>query len=120
MIAKAAQLGPFHLFFTLSCAEMRWPEVFINILKDFGITVIKYGNDKFEWNGQDDRIFVEDENGEDVPLMEFVERLPQSKHELLRDSVVLITRIFDNRVKAFITEILKKKGKHKVPFAIYS
>ena len=36
MLAKIKQLGPFHLFFTLSCAETRWPEVSISILKSLG------------------------------------------------------------------------------------
>ena len=36
MIAKLDNLGPFHLFFTFSCADMRWEENFGAILKDRG------------------------------------------------------------------------------------
>ena len=32
MMAKIKQLGPFHVFFTLSCAELRWPEIITTIL----------------------------------------------------------------------------------------
>ena len=43
-----------------------------------------------------------------------------SFNKSLEESVVLITRIFDNRVKAFLAEIIHGKGKDKVPFAIHS
>ena len=36
IFAKVKQLGPFHIFFTLSCVEVRWPEVSISILKSLG------------------------------------------------------------------------------------
>ena len=36
LLAKVKQLGPFQYFFTLSCAEMRWPEVLVSILKSNG------------------------------------------------------------------------------------
>ena len=32
LFARMEQLGPFHFFFTLSAAEMRWPEVTTSIL----------------------------------------------------------------------------------------
>ena len=38
LIAKVEQLGPFHLFWTLSCGEMRWPEIFTSILQDMEIS----------------------------------------------------------------------------------
>ena len=36
LIAKVKQLGPFHVFYTFSCGEMRWPVVFISILEQKG------------------------------------------------------------------------------------
>ena len=36
LVAKVKQLGPFHIFFTLSCAEMRWPEVYVSIFRKMG------------------------------------------------------------------------------------
>ena len=32
LVAKIEQLGPFQIFFTLSCADKRWPEIFKTIL----------------------------------------------------------------------------------------
>ena len=36
IFAKMEQLGPFHFFFTLSSAEMKWSEVTVNILHTLG------------------------------------------------------------------------------------
>ena len=36
MLAKLDNLGPFQLFFTLSCADMRWDENFAAILLERG------------------------------------------------------------------------------------
>ena len=38
-LAKVKQPGPFEFFFTLSCAEMRWPEVSVSILKSTGYKI---------------------------------------------------------------------------------
>ena len=39
LVAKIKQLGPFHVFYTFSCGEMRWCECFLNILKRSGRTI---------------------------------------------------------------------------------
>ena len=36
LFARMEQLGPFHFFFTLSAAEMKWPEVSTSILHSQG------------------------------------------------------------------------------------
>ena len=38
-IAKLENLGAFQLFFTLSCADMRWEENFAAILRDQGLNI---------------------------------------------------------------------------------
>ena len=65
--------------------------------------IIRHGSkdDGSDWDGTDDQIFV---NG--VKLWDFIEQQKESKNEFLKDQVVLITRLFDNRVKAFINNIL--------------
>ena len=45
--------------------------------------------------------------------------MAESKHELFKDYTVLITRMFDARVKSFITNILMGGGRN-VPFRYYS
>ena len=51
------QLGHFHLFFTLSCAEMKWPEIFGEIFRTLNYDVVYPEN----WDGSEATITV---NGE--------------------------------------------------------
>ena len=36
IFARIEQLGPFHFFYTLSCAEMKWIEVLSSLLRNEG------------------------------------------------------------------------------------
>ena len=40
MLAKLDNFGPFHIFYTLSCGDMRWDENFTSILKEKGYNII--------------------------------------------------------------------------------
>lgn len=91
LIAKVEQLGPFQAFFTLSCAEMRWTEVVTSILELGGHEM---SWDKWDKDMRDENILVDG-----VPLPEFLKGREFSKASLLRDNVLLITRMFDERVK---------------------
>ena len=57
MLAKLENFGPFHLFFTLSCGDMRWEENFTSILREKGWKII--------WNYPDKREETGDKQGED-------------------------------------------------------
>jgi hypothetical protein len=111
LIAKVSQLGPFHIFFTLSCAEMRWSEVATSILQQ--------GGHKIEflspWDGKPSNIFV---NG--TPLPEYLESHSVDKSNLLRNNVFLITRIFDHRVKSFIQHMVLRGGKGLLPVEYFT
>ena len=85
------QFGPFHMFFTLSCAESRWDNVWASVFQKEGKTVHK-NSSGYTVNGK--------------PLTEFIETNVRSKTEYLKKHYVLITRMFDDRVKAFIKNIL--------------
>ena len=41
MLAKLDNFGPFHLFYTLSCGDMRWNENFTTILRGKGYNIIR-------------------------------------------------------------------------------
>ena len=56
LFAAMNQLGQFHLFFTLSCGESRWPEEFASILRQKGHDV-KFLSEP--WNGNDDDIIID-------------------------------------------------------------
>ena len=115
LIAKVKQLGPFHVFFTISCAEMKWSEVFVAILRRRGEKV-EFIDDENGWNGKDENIIVNDKD----QLWDYVDAMDCSRHELLKDHVFLITRMFDERIKSFIKNILMGPGEDKATFKFYS
>ena len=115
LCAKVEGLGPFHVFFTFSCGEMRWSEVFVAVLEKKGYNIEYMINDgEDDWNGSDENILV---NGE--KLWDFVDKQETSKHQFLKDHTFDITIQFDERVKSFIRNILLGKGKEHVPFQYY-
>ena len=120
LTAKIAQLGSFHIFYTFSCAEMRWSEVFLTLLKRKGYKV-EYPSIK-DWNGNDAEILIEDPTSKiQYPLWQFVnDIMGERKHSLFNEYTLIITRIFDEKVKCFIKHILMARGKDKVPMEYYS
>ena len=107
LIARCEALGPFHAFFTLSCAEMRWTEVVTSII-ELGGNEICF--DKWDKDMRDENILV---NG--VPLTEFLEGQEMNKGSLLKDNVLLVTRMFDERVKNFVKHMIMKDGEGLLP-----
>ena len=113
LIAKVKQLGPFQVFFTFSCGEMRWVESYITIFMKRGCTVEIICEE--DWSGLDVDILVDG-----VPIWEFITNMPETRHDLFKDHMFLLTRMFDSRVKSFVKNILMGKGLDKVPFRYYS
>ena len=116
LTAKIQQLGPFHVFFTLSCAERRWAEVYLSVLRNLGIENLEviHGRNG-DWNGSDTDILV---NG--IPLWEYLQSRKESQNDLLMNYIVLVTRIFDDRVKSFMKHMVMKGGKGEPIFKYYS
>ena len=96
LFARMEQLGPFHFFLTLSSAEMKWPEVTANILHTLG-NKISYESG---WEEDETKILIDD-----VPLPTYKEGI-RNKSDFFKKHFFLITRMFDNRVKAFIKLLL--------------
>ena len=94
---------------------MRWAEIFVSILRRKGFKVEHLEKDEGKFSGDDEDILVEGK-----PIWNFIEELNVSKHELLRDNVMLVTRIFDDRLKSFIKNIVMGKGQEKVEVTHYS
>ena len=98
VLAKLEQLGPFQFFFTLSCADKRWDENFVSILRQKGLKNIykkRTTNSQLtdaEYSYQDDEIWVKQEGKEEVILKEYLandnlhdlvrKKYPQHHHEL--------------------------------------
>ena len=105
MIAKLENIGPFHIFFTLTCGDMRWSANFTPVLEKLGCT-IHYDVDH---EGRE-QVTVEAQQGNTtvrVPWKEYLETyIDQSQHELIRRNVLLATRNFQHRVETFRREII--------------
>ena len=101
LFAMMEQHGPFQLFFTLSCAETTWPEIAASILQSNGCTVTFTTS---PWDGKGSSILIDG-----IPFDEFYEMMP-NKTLLFKDEVILITQMFDNRVKSFINNIFKSNA----------
>ena len=89
MVAKLENLGPFHFFFTLSCADKRWQENFVSILIQRGHRI----------TFKDEMAYVNDQ-----PIEEYLEN--ENLHDLIKDHVLTMTRNFDRRVHAFVKNII--------------
>ena len=103
IFAKIEQLGPFNLFFTLSCAEMRWPEMMAAVLESEGHQVTFTSN---PWNGEEDDILIDG-----IPLSEFKKYIGNMS-SFYQDHIILLTLMFDNRVKAFLKSIFNDDIEH--------
>ena len=93
IFARMEQLGNFHFFFTLSSAEMKWPEVATSILHAIGRKITYTAG----WENDENKIEIDG-----VPLPKYKEDNWRNKSQDYKNNFLLITRIFDNKVKAFV------------------
>ena len=109
MLAKLDNFGPFHLFYTLSCGDMRWNENFSTILKARGYNIIWSTESGTLEDAVD--VFIEVEfakEGENkrMELRDFLAgEVDESLHEFIRTNV-FIARTFIQRLKSFRKEIM--------------
>ena len=98
LFAAMNQLGQFHLFFTLSCGESRWPEEFASILRQKGHDV-KFLSEP--WNGNDDDIIIDGK-----PFSQYREDNISSVTKFFQEHYFDLTRNFAHKVDTFINKIL--------------
>ena len=119
MLSKLDNFGPFHFFYTLSCADMRWDENFTSILKEREYNIIWISNNDKADDCIDVEVKVEFVNGgkkQEKSLRNFLEEnVDDSLHEFIRTNVFIATRNFIHRLKAFRKEIMLG---HNSPMAI--
>ena len=108
LVAKLKQLGPFQFFFTLSCADKRWDEIFVSILRKKGLKIIYEAvkekdqkSGKFAFKAHN--IYVQEDGKDRVLLEDYLKN--ENRHELVRQNVLAVTMIFDRRVHAFMKNI---------------
>ena len=113
MIARLDNLGPFQLFFTLSCADMRWDENFAAILLERGYEISYEKTSKDEDGYMKTEIQARKSGQKWKPIKQFMEEdVEESLHELVRGNVLTATRYFEHRVKQFINKIMMGKNNH--------
>ena len=124
LLALVYNFGPFHVFFTLSCADLRWPANFASILLEKGYSI----NIEVITNKDGEMVYqyeARSGDGEWKPLEQFVqEDVEESYHELIRGNVLTATRYFHQRVTQFLKTIVLAKSaplkakyyKYKVEF----
>ena len=109
MLAKLDNFGPFHLFFTLSCADKRWETNFATILMERGYQI------RFECEQKEEdfkvKIEAKQQGQEWKSLDQFLkEDVEESLHDLIRGNVVTTSRYCHQRLKAFLSNIVMNKS----------
>ena len=101
MMARLDNFGPFHVFFTLSCADYRWPENLMSVLRERGIglrcTINSDQQDTFEVFSDERWITLED----------YMETIDESLHEVIRKNIVTATRNYQQRVQTLMKTIVR-------------
>ena len=119
MLAKVDNFGAFNIFYTLSCADLRWLPNFAAILLEQGYH-IRYDVKLIDGKWQH---FIEGrtDHGPWKKLKDFLrDDVDDTNHELIRGNVLTATRYFDHRVKCFLRDIvLHKSNPMSVKFFTY-
>ena len=114
LLAKLDNFGPFHWFFTLSCADKRWENIWSAILRELpelkDIKITKCVNE----NGFAKlKLTIELEDGTSMTLDDFKQHMKTNMRDaqeaMIRDNVLTATRVFDQRVKTFMKDIVMGK-----------
>ena len=118
LIAMMDNFGAFHWFFTLSLADKRWKEILAAICREFpDVDSIIYSKNRDGSNLI--KVKVKGREGE-MSLEDYMENcVDESKNEIIKRNVQLITRCFDQRVKSFVKNIIMGPG-NKMKIILYS
>ena len=95
LFAKVENLGVFHIFWTLSCADYRFNENFTTFLKDEKIS--------YNFNDGQEEVLI---NG--LTIEDYLSK-NSSKHEHIKNNILTATRNFQHRVKTFVKTIIMNK-----------
>ena len=95
MLARLDNLGPFHFFFTLSCADLRWDENFSAILRQNPNISIQYEMESDDDGNPSTKVYVNyKKEGKDMTkeMKEYLaDEVNASLHEHIRGNVLLAT-----------------------------
>ena len=111
LLAMINVLGPFQWFFTFSCAELRWPQVISCILRKKGHIV-----EVLDPNAATANAGIKVDN---QSLIKYLQQTGQTLRGIVQKETVLVTRIFDQRVKSFIKNMLMDQGQNGMKLKNY-
>ena len=103
MMARLDNFGPFHVFFTLCCADYRWPENITSILHEHGIGL----RCSINFNHTETYEVLSDSSGW-ISMEDYMKNeMDESLHEIMRKNVVIATRNYQQRVAALMHTIVR-------------
>ena len=103
MMARLDNFGAFHVFFTVSCADYRWPENLMAILRERGID-LRCSIDSFQKESYE--VFSDTRGW--VTMEDYTKNeMDETLHEVMRRNVVTATRNYQARVQALIQTIVR-------------
>ncbi len=103
MMARLDNFGPFHVFYTLSCADYRWPENLTSILREHGIGL----RCSIDLDSKETYEILTDTRGW-ITMEDYMENeMDETLHEVLRKNVVTATRNYQARVQALMQTIVR-------------
>ena len=109
MLAKLDNFGPFHIFYTLSCGDMRWNENFTSILREKGYNIIWTADNVSLDRCTEVKIKIEfwkEDVKKQIELRDFLQdEVDESLHEFIRTNVFMATTNFMNRLKCLEKEL---------------
>ena len=95
LFAKVENLGAFHIFWTLSCADYRFNENFTSFLQDEKI--------RYTFKDGQEEVLIND-----LSIEDYLQK-NSSKHEYIKNNILTATRNFQHRVKTFVKTIIMNK-----------
>jgi hypothetical protein len=102
LMARLDNFGPFHVFFTVSCADSRWLENLTSVLREKGIGLrcIMSCDQKNAYEVQTSR-------GDWIPIEDYRDNeMDENMHRILSRNVVTGTRNYQARVDALMQKII--------------
>ncbi len=103
MMARLDNFGPFHVFYTLSCADFRWPENLTSILCERGIGLRCSIDDDMRETYE-----VLSDSRDWITMEDYItEEMDETLHEVLRRNVVTAAHNYQARVQALMQTIVR-------------
>ena len=104
-MARLDNFGPFHVFFTVSCADYHWQENVAAVLRERGIG-LRYSFDSIGTENYE--VYWKEQW---MPMSDYTaNEMDETLHTVFKKNVVTATRVYQHKVQALMTEIICNKN----------